>query len=70
MKENLKKLLITIIVNVIHIALLLLCFIIVTKSHGENAFIFLISCISLIILVIYMNQIKNLFYNFINNIFK
>ena len=44
MKENLKKLLITIIVNVIHIALILLCFIIVTKSHGENTFIFLISC--------------------------
>ena len=70
MKENLKKLLITLIVNVIHIALMLLCFVIVTKSHGENVFIFLISCISLIILVIYMNQIKNLFYNFINNIFK
>ena len=70
MKENLKKLLITIIVNVIHIALMLLCFVIVTKSHGENALIFLISCISLIILVIYMNQIKDLFYNFINNIFK
>ena len=70
MKENLKKLLITIIVNVIHIALMFLCFVIVTKSHGENAFIFLISCISLITLVIYMNQIKNLFYNFINNIFK
>ena len=70
MKENLKKLLITIIVNVIHIALMLLCFIIVTKSHGENTFIFLISCISLMILVIYMDQIKDLFYNFINNIFK
>ena len=70
MKENLKKLLITIIVNVIHIALILLCFVIVTESHGEHAFILLITCISLIILVIYMNQIKNLFYNFINNIFK